>query len=179
MATATIFEISTELDRLESELENTELSPEEAEQLIRNKFFSGEGLKKKCADWMKRILEKEALAAAQKENSDRLAANAKRNAEEAKFRKDLLCRIMQHHGIERVEEADCPKFSVATAGGKAPIILDEFMEVPRDYQKEIPARWKTDKDKIRQYLENGVVLDFARLGERTKYIRMSGGKKAE
>ena len=60
------------------------------------------------------------------------------------------------------------KFTVARAGGKTPVVING--DVPHEWCK---VKYEPDKDKIRKAIEeDGEVLDFAELGERTEYLRM-------
>ena len=60
------------------------------------------------------------------------------------------------------------KFTVARTGGKTPVVING--DVPHEWCK---VKYEPDKDKIRKAIEeDGEVLDFAELGERTEYLRM-------
>lgn len=59
-------------------------------------------------------------------------------------------------------------FSIAHAGGKKPLVIDG--EVPVEYCK---FTVEPDKEVIRKAIEeDGEVLDFAHIGERTEYLKM-------
>lgn len=60
------------------------------------------------------------------------------------------------------------KFTVARTGGKTPVVING--DVPHEWCK---VKYEPDKDKIRKAIEeDGEVLDFAELGERTEYLRI-------
>ena len=60
------------------------------------------------------------------------------------------------------------KFTVARAGGKTPVKITG--DVPHEWCK---VKYEPNKDKIRKAIEeDGEILDFAELGERTEYLRM-------
>ena len=59
-------------------------------------------------------------------------------------------------------------FSIAKAGGKKPLVITG--DVPEQFCKVI---LEPNKDAIREAIEqDGEVLDFAHIGERTEYLRM-------
>lgn len=71
----------------------------------------------------------------------------------------------------RTVETDRYRITLARNGGKAPLLVDE---VPIE---NLPAAFvrttvEVNKEAIREALENGEVLEFARLGERAQSIRI-------
>lgn len=59
-------------------------------------------------------------------------------------------------------------FSIASAGGEKPLIIDG--DVPEAYCK---IKLEPDKEAIRAAIEeDGEVLDFAHIGERSEYLKM-------
>jgi hypothetical protein len=90
------------------------------------------------------------------------------NLEKAnEFLKTGLMFYLQGKGVDRLE-TDFHRFKVARNGGKPP--LEITGEVPDDYTY---YEQKTDTAAIRQALENGERLEFARLQERGKHLRIS------
>jgi hypothetical protein len=67
------------------------------------------------------------------------------------------------------EETARFKFSLVQNGGKLPLIVDDVSpyDIPDDYTKK-----ELDREIIREVLETGFSLDFARLGERGTSIRI-------
>lgn len=65
-----------------------------------------------------------------------------------------------------VIKTDLHTFKIVKNGGKAPLVLDE-QNVPDNYKKVV---LEIDKSKIRQALEDGEQLPFARIGERGTHL---------
>ena len=59
------------------------------------------------------------------------------------------------------------KLSVVKNGGKQPMEVDEIEKIPQDYLTMKPV---ANMEKIRQELEGGSQLDFARLKERGEHL---------
>ena len=72
-------------------------------------------------------------------------------------------------GIKKVE-TDRFRVSVATNGGKQPLIVQEDM-VPDEYMKTTTTRLP-DKDAIRTLLEEGTEVEFAKLQERGRRLNI-------
>lgn len=60
--------------------------------------------------------------------------------------------------------------TVAKAGGKKPLIIDDDSVISNDYKKIIR---EIDKEKIRRALESGLSVDGAHLEERKHYLKIS------
>lgn len=60
--------------------------------------------------------------------------------------------------------------SVCKNGGKTPIDIDEE-NVPQDYKQEV-VTYKVDSNKIREQLDEGQTLSFARFKERGTHLRI-------
>ena len=87
-------------------------------------------------------------------------------------------RWLSNYLLNHLESKDLKKIrtnrfnlSVAANGGKKPVIIDDVSveEIPQEYQK---VSLSLDKKKIRQALESGEKLDFARLEERGQHLRI-------
>lgn len=76
--------------------------------------------------------------------------------------KQLMFNLLKVSGKNKVV-GDLFTISIRKNGGKQPIVFNEGIEVPMEYQKAI---YSENKDKIRAALEAGEVLDFAYLGDR-------------
>lgn len=63
-------------------------------------------------------------------------------------------------------------FTIAKNGGKIPVVYApdvDVAKIPLDFVKVVQ---EVDKDAVREYLESGKELDFARLGERGESLRI-------
>lgn len=59
--------------------------------------------------------------------------------------------------------------SIAKAGGKKPLIIDNEESIPAAYKF---AKYEVDKETLRADLEGGEVIEGAHLGERSNYLRI-------
>ncbi len=133
---------------------------EEAEVSLNDKTDSYVGL----------IRQKTLMAAARKEESERLALMAKQDDASAKFLKDRLKFTLMRLG--RKSAGNLRKATVTANGGKVPLIFDnEKTAVPEDYQKQI-VKTVPDTELIREALEAGANLGFVRLGEKGTHLRI-------
>ena len=101
----------------------------------------------------------------------RLTTKQKTIANSINYLKNM---VMQTMGTLNTRKVKGDKFTwtIAKNGGKAPLIIDDSMPaicLPEEYQL-----WdvKPNKDVIRQDLEAGKQLPYARLGERGESLRL-------
>ncbi len=172
-ARRTLFDISQDLlafyDRLEAL--GGDVSSPEVEQEI-DAWFERLGRERdqKLDNYAALISELEARAEARKQEARRLTERARRNAEHAAYLKQRLLLFFQEHHLKTVETRRY-RLTMQRSGGKAPVLLKAEAEaLPEAYQ-----RWKVsaDLDAIREALEGGALLDFAELGERGYFVRIS------
>ena len=78
--------------------------------------------------------------------------------------KDALLRSMQTTDRREIK-TDLHTFKIVKNGGKVPLIIDG--DVPDDMCKVI---LEPDKDRIREAIESGAVIPYARLGERGEHL---------
>ena len=94
-------------------------------------------------------------------------------ADKAKVRKNNIKRMkaavldtIQMTGSRKMV-TDHFKLSIVKNGGKQPMEVDEIEKIPQDYLTMKPV---ANMEKIRQELEGGGQLDFARLKERGEHL---------
>ena len=170
----TLFEISQDLLDLYDRLEalGGDVSSPEVEQEI-DAWFERLGYERdvKLDNYAALISELEARAEARKEEALRLRARARRDAEHAAYLKQRLVEFFQQHGLKTVET---PRYrlTMQRSGGKPPVILktDDPEQLPASFQR---VKVSADLAAIREALEQGADLDFAELGERSYYVRIS------
>lgn len=63
-------------------------------------------------------------------------------------------------------------FTIAKNGGKIPVLYAPDMKVEQIPLEFVKVVQEVDKDAVREYLESGKELDFARLGERGESLRI-------
>ena len=93
-----------------------------------------------------------------------------------KVRENAVKRLKQHLldgmqmlGKDEITTPDGVKIKVANAGGVLPIIYDSEKPVPEKYTK---VTIETDGKKVREALDKGEKLDFARFGDRSKVLKI-------
>lgn len=111
--------------------------------------------------WLMRKLTAE--SAMLKEQSKRFGDESKRLGNIVDRMKAQMKTAMEATGKKKLGA-----FSVCKTGGKNPLVIDG--EVPEEFIKYEPSQ---DKEKIRQYLESGGELDFAKIGERGTHVRLN------
>ena len=120
-------------------------------------------------DAMIYVTELEKRAIGRKEEAKRLADRARQDAAAADWVKSQILRTMQSRGIKKLETTHF-KLTVAMPGGKPSMeILDD---VPEAFQIEVVTH-EPDKEAIREKLEQGDTLPFARLVPKQPYLRIS------
>lgn len=82
--------------------------------------------------------------------------------------------------LKHLEQVDLTKFrttdfnvTVATNGGKTPVIISEDVDVESIPQHLVKIEKKISKEAVRESLEQGEVLGFAAFGERGKHLKIS------
>ena len=83
--------------------------------------------------------------------------------------KENLMFCMRSTGKEKFKTA-LNSFGIRKAGGKQPLIIDfeNPADIPEDYRKVV--KYGADNDKIREDLDKGIELKWARYAERTEYL---------
>lgn len=80
-----------------------------------------------------------------------------------------LMATMRATGKEKFKTA-LNSFGIRKAGGKQPLVIDfeNPADIPEDYRKVV--KYGANSDKIREALDNGEELSWARYAERTEYL---------
>lgn len=99
----------------------------------------------------------------------RVAKRAKSFVSKADWLKERLKAFMVARGISAFKTA-LNSVSTFTPGGVKALEIDEDVEIPVEYTKEVLV---PDKDAIRNALERGLELPFARLKDKSLTIRIS------
>ena len=109
------------------------------------------------------ISEMEALAAVRKAEAERVGKLAKQTAAQAERLRKALKEALVLLDMRKLSTTRY-QISLRKAGGKTPLELDEFM-VPAEFVT-VETITTPNKELIRQRLDAGEVLEFARYGER-------------
>lgn len=137
------------------------------EQMILDTLESIEGeIEEKADGYAKIIKELESKQKARKEEAKRLTDSAKVFENRVKALKNNLFNAMKETGKTKFA-TNLFSFNIAKNGGKQALTIDG--DVPEEYTKTII---ENDTDKIRQALEEGKELPFARLEPRGESLRI-------
>jgi len=117
------------------------------------------------------IGEMEARAEVRREESRRLADRARRDEEQAAYLKGRLMHFFQQHGLKTIETRRY-RLTLQRSGGRTPVVLhvEDPETLPEAFQR---VKVRPDMNAIREALERGEQLDFAELGERGYFVRIS------
>lgn len=115
------------------------------------------------------VREIEVRAEARKAEAERLRQRAKRDEAVAAWMKGQVLRVMQAEGLKTMET---PRWRATAAmpGGKA--ALEIVGDVPEWFTRK-EVRITPDKDAIRDAIEGGSTLPFARLVPKQPYLKVS------
>lgn len=164
---SSLFDLTAELKHLESIVdgmeEGADLPPEIADWLDSTQA----NFDKKVEGYCGVIGELEALAKAREEEAARVKALAAVTSSKVDRMKVALKEAMSKLQTPKLETTRY-KVWVQNAGGKLPIQIEEE-DVPHDMKK---VQMVTDKDKIRELLESGNQLTYAKLLPRGTVLRI-------
>lgn len=113
----------------------------------------------------------ESQAAAAKAEAEQYQAIAKAREDAVDRLKDRLMDHMKATGQTKIVTATARTVSVINNGGQLPLIVDEMPidKLPAEFIRHRP---EIDRPKIRETLERGETLPFARFGERGQRLNI-------
>lgn len=140
------------------------------EQMILDTLESIEGEIEDKADGYAKII-KELLGDAEKikEEKTRLEKRQKSFENRAKLLKDNLENSMKQIGKTKFK-TELFSFNIQKNGGKLPLIIDDISKVPTEYFKHTEK--ELDNTKIREAIDAGKNIPFARYGEQGESLRI-------
>ena len=161
-----LYELTNEL-RTFNEMA-AEMTPEKLTDQVYKDTFDGlsGAYDDKAEGWCKYIKNVDAEAKAVKEEAQRLMARAKALENHRDKMKNTLYQSMKMVG--KTEAGGLLKAKIQKNGGLLPVIVDD-VEIPEEYQK---ITIEANKEAIRDALDQGKELSFARYGERGESIRI-------
>lgn len=167
----TLFSISDDLQHLNDLLD--EVGDDSQQQELIAQWFEtlGEERDRKLDGYAALISEMTARAEVRKAEGRRLMELAATDENRAKLLKERLKSFFQLHDLKTIN-TDRYRLSLAKNGGKAPLILDDSIPVtqlPERFQK---VSIDADTTAIREALDAGESLEWARLGERGTSLRI-------
>ena len=164
----TLYELNVQMQEILDMAESGEFD----EELIANTLEGVEGeIEIKLDSYGVIIIELQADIEKIDQEIKRLTAKKKTIANSINYLKNMVIQTMGTLNTRKVK-GDKFTWTIAKNGGKAPLIIDESMPaicLPEEYQI-----WdvKPNKEVIRQDLEAGKELPYARLGERGESLRL-------
>jgi hypothetical protein len=168
----TLYDISDDLLALESILIEAggDVTDPEADQAVDNWLAElGSARDEKIDAYCSLYREFDLRAKAREEEATRLFNLASADLNAARRLRERLLYFFELHRISKLE-TERFRLTVAANGGALPLFVDcEPEALPEDYQR---VRIEADKAAIREALESGAPLDFARLGERGRHLRI-------
>jgi len=177
---ATLFDIAADLRDLNEAIAQAEDAPEELKGELDAVFASmaeatHAELSQKLDNYARLMTSfqnkaelRRAEAAVYAKEAARLSGLAAADDSAVRQLKERLQTFMEVTGMDKME-SNFHKFSLAKVGGKLPLIVDEGAGVPERFQR---VSVDLDKNLVRAALEGGEKLEWARLGDRAKTIRI-------
>jgi len=173
---ATLFEIGKDLQNLEDAIGKIADAPQEFQEQLEAVFLdmknaSEEELRKKLDSYANLIAQLQTFQEIRRKEAARLNTLAAGDAITAATLQARLKDFMIAMGYRKLQ-SNFHKFSVVKNGGLAPLIYDEIdpADLPPNLQK---TTVQLDKAALRDMLEGGVELEWAKLGERGSSVRIS------
>lgn len=159
----TLYELRAEYMELLALLEDPDTDP----QVIADTMEGIQGeLDIKCDSYVVVIRQLEAQVEMIDAELIRLEKNKSALTNNIKRMKAAVLDTIQMTGSRKMV-TDHFKLSIVKNGGKQPMEVDEIEKIPQDYLTMKPV---ANMEKIRQELEGGSQLDFARLKERGEHL---------
>lgn len=166
-----LFNISDDLQHLNDLLDDVGDDSEQQELIAQWFETLGEERDIKLDSYTALISEMIARADVRKAEAKRMQELAATDENRARLLRDRLKCFFQQHGLKTLETPRY-KLSLTRHGGKLPMVIDESVPVaqlPKQFQR---VSIDPDTAAIREALERGEHLDFARLGDRGSSMRI-------
>ncbi len=172
----TLLDISKDLIALQHALDDLEGLPEQQSEELYEWFTELSEEKeaerdRKLDNYAALIGELEARADARKLEAKRMSDHARADENRAKSLKSFLQQFFESHAIKSIE-TDRYRLTLANNGGKLPVIVDEDFSISAIPDEFTKISITPDLEAIREALEDGEALEFARFGERGRSLRI-------
>lgn len=172
-----LFDLTTEMLQIQDILDNFDGEiTDEAKEAEIDRFLaaaneSDEQFKKKIDNYIFLMDELNGRASAKKDKGSQLIEAARRDTANAERLKDRLGQAMILMNKEKIE-SQYHTLKFVGVGGKKPLELnyDSLDDIPEIYKR---VSFDIDKDKIREELDAGAELEFAKYGEKQKRLKIS------
>lgn len=166
-----MFELTNDYKRLLMMLEDAEDADDETmQEVIKDTLELLDGDIEAKADQIAYIIrELDGDEEILKKEEQRIKAKHESIVKNRQRLKDYLMEAMRLTGKEKFKTA-LNSFGIRKAGGKQPLIIDfeNPADIPEDYRKVV--KYGANSDKIREALDKGEELSWARYAERTEYL---------
>lgn len=167
----TLLSISEELLQVEERLDALNGDVTENQDLLDAYLGAVGDRDEKLDNYAALIRDVEARIATRKDEARRMMELARLDQQKADFLKARLKHFFITHDLKTVHTRRF-RISHAGHGGKLPVLLDlDPADLPEGFRIE-DVRYKADTDAIREALDAGRELEFARYGERGSSIRI-------
>lgn len=166
MASTSLFNLTAELQHIQSVMMNSE-GDELPQELVEWLDSTKDGYDKKVEGYCAVIGEMEAMVEARKAEASRIRALADTTQNHIDRMKIALKESLLKLETPKLETTRY-KVWVQNAGGKLPLQIEEE-DVPHDIKR---IQLVTDKEKIREMLESGAQLPYAKLLPRGTVLRI-------
>lgn len=116
------------------------------------------------------IKDLEARAKSRNEIAKQMASLAKADENKARYLKSMILTFFQIHGLKTINTLRC-RITRSQNGGKEPLVIEDIdpTSLPEEFQKVVVT---PDTERIREELEAGAVLPFARIAPRGEHVRI-------
>jgi hypothetical protein len=111
-------------------------------------------------------------AAASRAEAEEYLARAKTREARAAFLKSRMVAHLFATGRTSAKTATGRTVAVQANGGKLPVLIDPGVDVDAVDPRFVATRREIDRDMVRESLEAGDVLPFARLGSKGSHLRV-------
>ncbi|MBY4947043.1 siphovirus Gp157 family protein [Cupriavidus respiraculi] len=156
MTALTLYQISQEHRALAEKLQDMDLD----EQTIVDTLEAESGLVEKSQSVAFVVRNLEAFADAIKAEADAMADRAKRVRNRADAVRKYLHTCMNLAGVQKIEH---PQFTISVRKNPVSVQIDGVDLIPKDYMREIPAKYEPDRKLIKQAIEDGFAVPGASL----------------
>ena len=166
-----MFELTSDYQRLLMMLEDAEDADDETmQEVIKDTLDLLEGDIEAKADQIAYIIrELDGDEEILNKEEQRIKAKRESIVRNRQRLKENLMEAMRLTGKEKFK-TKLNSFGIRKAGGKQPLVIDfeNPADIPEDYRKVV--KYGADNEKIREDLDKGIELKWARYAERTEYL---------
>lgn len=158
-----LYELTNEYIKIQDELYDDETGKINESALEQINEIE-ESIKDKCIAVTKIFKNMEAERKAIEEEKKNMEIREKSYKKRIEYLKEYLIDNMQKTGIQKIS---CPQFEIKLRTNPVSVDLDDFIELEDEYMR---IKKEPDKIKIKEHLQNGVLIEGARLIQKTGIV---------